>query len=131
MSREEGLELGSKKPYFRILNRPIDVSIAIEVNETDLEEYAKLAGVETAFDANTLQSINVEDFLTDNVLEILIYSSETDHTFAKELKRYKFTSLSVASDDDSTNVSDSVGTRTINLESENFLVSGSSLNPFL
>ena len=128
LSREEGLELGSKKPYFRILGRPIDISIAVEVNETDLEEFAKLAGQETAFDAATLDEINVDNYLTDSVLEILIYSSETDHTFAKELKRLKFTSLSVASDDDSTNVSDTIGTRTINLESENFLISGSALS---
>lgn len=131
LSREEGLELGSKKPYFRILSRPIDISIAIEVNETDLEEFAKLAGVETTFDANTLDELNVDNYLTDNVLEILIYSSETDHTFAKELKRLKFTALSVASDDDSTNVSDTVGTRTINLTSENFLISGTAVSPFL
>lgn len=131
LSREEGLELGSKKPYFRILGRPIDISIAVEVNETDLEEFAKLSGNETAFDANTLDEINVDNYLTDNVLEILIYSSETDHTFAKELKRLKFTALSVASDDDSTNVSDTVGTRTINLTSENFLISGTAVSPFL
>lgn len=131
LSREEGLELGSKKPYFRILGRPIDISIAVEVNETDLEEFAKLSGNETAFDANTLDEINVDNYLTDNVLEILIYSSETDHTFAKELKRLKFIALSVASDDDSTNVSDVVGTRTINLTAENFEISGTSLTPFL
>ncbi len=131
LSREEGLELGSKKPYFRILGRPIDISIAVEINETDLEEFAKLSGNETAFDASTLQTIDVDNYLTNNVLEILIYSSETDHTFAKELKRLKFTALSVASDDDSTNVSDTVGTRTINLTSENFLISGTAVSPFL
>ncbi len=131
LSREEGLELGSKKPYFRILGRPIDISIAVEINETDLEEFAKLAGQETAFDALTLDEINVDNYLTDSVLEILIYSSETDHTFAKELKRLKFTALSVASDDDSTNVSDTVGTRTLNLTAENFLISGTAVSPFL
>jgi len=131
LSREELVELGSKKPYFRKLTRPINISIAVDINETDLEEYAKLVGSETGYDADTLREIDFDDFLKDNVLEIIEYKSDTAKTFANELRRIKMTSLSVASDSDSTSVSDVVGTGTINLTAENFLLSGTSVNPFL
>lgn len=131
VAREELIQLGSRDAYFRELQRPISVTISVDINESDLEEYAKLSGNETAFDAGTLREIDAANYLKTNTLEILIYKDEITHSFANELKRIKFTNVSVTGDESSISTSDTVGTRTITLSSENFLVSGSGVTPFL
>jgi hypothetical protein len=131
LGRDELVQLGSKKAYFREIKRPLNISITVDINETDLEEFAKLAGQETAFDAATLREINPDNYLKNNTLEVLFYKDEIVHSFANELKRIKFTNVSVASDEDSTSSADVTGTRSITLSSENFTVSGSGVTPFL
>lgn len=131
LGRDELVQLGSKKAYFRDIKRPLNISITVDVNETDLEEYAKLSGNETTFDANTLREINPDNYLKNNVLEVLFYKDEIVHSFANELKRVKFENVSVASDEDSVASADVVGTRSITLSAENFLLSGSGVTPFL
>lgn len=131
LGRDELVQLGSKKAYFREIKRPLNISITIDINETDLEEYAKLSGNETAFDAGTLREIDPDNYLKNNVLEILFYKDEFVHSFANELKRVKFTNVSVASDEDSVSTADTAGTRSITLSAENFTYSGSGVSPFL
>lgn len=131
LGREELIELGSKDAYFREIKRPLNISISVDINETDLEEYAKLIGSETAFDANTLREINPSDFLKDNVLEILTYKDEISHTFANELVRYKFDNLSVSANENSSSTADITGTRSITFSAETFIISGSGTSPFL
>lgn len=128
LSREEQVELGSKKPYYRKLTRPINVSLSVEVNETDLEEYAKIVGSETAYDAGTLREIDMDDMLRNSVFELVAYKSETAHTQANELMRIKMTSVSVAGSGGSVSAGDTVGTRTFSLTAENILVSGSGVS---
>jgi len=130
LGRDELIELGSKDAYFREVKRPLNISITMDINETDLEEYAKLIGSETAFDASTLREINPSSFLKDNILEIIAYKDEISHTFANELVRYKFTSMSVTNTDGSTASTDTVGTRTLTFSAENFVISGSGVTPF-
>ncbi len=131
LGREELQEIGSKRPYDRRLTRPINISISVDITDTDLEEFAKLAGQETAYDANTLREIDFEDMLRNSVIEILEYKDEFAHTFANELRRIKITNVSFESDSDSASAGDTVASRTLNLSAENITISGSGVSPFL
>lgn len=130
LSREAKNQLGQKKSFYRSLERPIDVSITVEAIETDLEEYAKLSGNESGFDADTLNEIDIEDFVKTNKLEVIVYKSETDLTFANELKRIVVNNLAMSTEDDSVSVGED-GTVTLTLTGDNILISGSGVTPFL
>lgn len=131
LTREELNELGSKRPYDRRLDRPVAVSITAEIFESDLEEFSKLSGNETAFDAGTLREIDLENMLRNNTLELIEYKDEIAQTFANELRRIVITNVSFASDGDSGSVADVVTSRSLNLTAESFLISGSGVTPFL
>lgn len=130
LSRDPKLQLGQKRAFFRSLERPIEITVTVEALESDLEEWAKLSGNESGFDADTLNEIDIDDFVKTNRLEVLVYKSETDHTFANELKRIVMTDLSISTEGDSITVGED-GTASLTLTGENFLISGSGVSPFL
>lgn len=128
LSREIRSELGTYKPYFRSLNRPIEVSVTLEFLDTDLEVYSKLAGGEVGWDADTLDSIDIEDFVKTNKLFIKMYNSESSHVLGNLLKTIEITSLAMSSEEESVSVGED-GTVSITLTADNLHVSGSGVNP--
>lgn len=130
LGRETKEELGNDKPYYRSLTRPIDITVTLELNESDLEIYAKLAGVETTFDASTLNSIDIDNFTRNNKLFIKLYKSETTHTLANLLKVIEIHNLSVKSLEETIAVGED-GSFTIDLSADNVIVSGTGVNPIL
>ena len=130
LGRETRDELGNNKPYYRSLTRPIDVSVNVEFLDSDLEAHAKLAGNETTFDADTLSVIDIDDFVRDNKLFIKCYKSETTHTNANLLKMIEISNLSVSSEEGSVAVGDDA-TWSVSMSADNFMISGSAVNPIL
>lgn len=130
LSREEQFQLGDKRPYFRKLTRPLEISVTVEALASDFEELAILSDNEGGFDAGTLNEIDIEDFVKTSVLEILFYKDEITHTFANELMRIKLINLSLSSDSADVSVGDNA-TTTFNFTCDNFLVSGSGVTPFI
>jgi hypothetical protein len=130
LSRETKEELGNNKPYFRALSRPIDVAVTVELADSDLEVIAKLAGSETTWDADTLDSIDIDSFVRTNKLFVKIYNSETARAAANLLKMIEITNLSVGSEETAISVGEDQ-TTSLTLQSDNVLVSGSGNNPLL
>ncbi len=130
LSRDTKDELGNNKPYFRALNRPIDVALTVELADSDLEMVAKMAGSETTWDADTLDSIDIDDFVRTNKVFVKLYNSETDRAASNLLKMIEISNLSLSSEEGSVSVGEDK-TVTLSLSSDNFLISGSSNNPLL
>jgi len=130
LDRSTEVELGTEKPYSRTLNRPISVEVTAEALMTDLEVFAKLANLESSYDAMTLNQISWDSLSSNTKLIVKEYKSETSHTAANLLRTIAITGLSVTSTNDNASVGDNT-TVSFTLKSDNFLVSGSGVTPFL
>jgi hypothetical protein len=130
LSREEKVELGTDKAYFRQLTRPIDVSVSLDLNDTDLEVYSKLSGNEVTYDANTLNTISADDFNKTNRLLVKLYKDENSHVIGNLMKFIQINSMSVASEEESITVGED-GTVSLTMTADNFMISGSGVNPML
>jgi hypothetical protein len=130
LSREEKVELGTDKAYFRQLTRPIDVSVSMDLTDSDLEVYAKLSGNEAAYDADTLNTISADDFNKTNRLLIKLYKDENSHVIGNLMKFIQINDMSVASEEESISVGED-GTVSLTMTADNFLISGSGVNPIL
>ncbi len=130
LSRDTKDELGNDKPYFRALNRPIDVSVTLELADSDLELVSKLTGNEVAYDADTLNSIDIDQFVRNSHLFVKMYNSETARANSNLLKMIEVSNLSVASEEGAVSTGEDQ-TVSLSLSSDVFLISGSGNNPIL
>jgi len=112
------------------LNRPINVEISCEAYLSDLEEYAKIANQETAFDAISLNEIDTDDFTNDTKFVVKLYKSETTHTTPNLLKTVTVDNLTVSSDGFSIDAGGQ-GSVSFTLTGTEFLCVGASVNPIL
>ncbi len=130
LSREEKVELGTDKAYFRQLTRPIEVTMDLDMMDSDLEIYAKLSGNESAFDSDSLNQFSADDFKKTNQLLIKIYNTEDQraHSASNLLKMIQIDNCSVSSEEESITVGED-GTVSLSLLSDGILISGTGLNP--
>lgn len=123
-------QLGSDTAYFRSLNKPIDVSMSLELDASDLEELAKFADQETAFDDMSLNQLDAGDFVNNATLIVEMYKSEKTHTLVNFLKKIVISGVSITSDSgEATAGAD--GTKTIGLTSDNYKIVTSGTSCFL
>lgn len=79
MSREALSELGHLKPYDRPVTFPIEINTTVETTAGDLETFAKFAGKEVEFDANTLFDLTIDHLLQkDNLILVVQLFNQTD-----------------------------------------------------
>jgi len=81
MTREALNELGHLKPYERSLTFPVEITTAIETTAGDLELFAKMAGKEASYDADTLVDLTINDLQKkDNLVLVVMVYQQTDST---------------------------------------------------
>ena len=79
LQREPLAELGSMYPYDRPLSLPLNISVSLELKDSDLELMARFAGYSNLASAN---EIALDDLVKDKGLLVKIYR-ETDVKRAK------------------------------------------------
>jgi hypothetical protein len=79
LTREQLDELGSSYPYERPMQLPVNVSVSLELKDSDLELMARFAGYDNL---NTVTEIALEDLVKNKGLLIKLYR-ETDVKRAK------------------------------------------------
>jgi len=79
LTREALAELGHLGPYDRPLTLPIPITVTVDSTAGDLENWAKIAGKLTEYDAGTLDDLDLGDLMTeeDLVLVVMVYA-QTD-----------------------------------------------------
>jgi hypothetical protein len=79
LTREPLLELGHLGPYDRPLTLPIPITATVEATAGDLENWAKVAGKLSEFDAKTLTDLTLADLFgkEDLILVVKVYA-QTD-----------------------------------------------------
>jgi len=83
LTREPLNELGHLRPYDRPLTLPIPITVTVDSTAGDLENWAKFAGQEAAFDADTLDDIDLTDLMTkDNLTLVVKVYLQTDEEAA-------------------------------------------------
>ena len=79
LTREPLTELGHLGPYDRPLTLPVPITLTVDSTAGDLENWAKMAGQKDAFDAITLDDIDLTDLMTkDNLLLVVKVFEQTD-----------------------------------------------------
>jgi len=79
LTREALAELGHLGPYDRPLTLPIPITVTIDSTAGDLENWARFAGEEAGFDADTLDSLNLADLINkENMILVVKVFSQTD-----------------------------------------------------
>ena len=79
LTREPLLELGHLGPYDRPVTLPIPITVAVETTAGDLETWAKFAGRETAYDADTMDDTDLTDLMIkDDLLMVAMVYQQTD-----------------------------------------------------
>jgi hypothetical protein len=128
--REATSELGNKKSYTRSVKRPITVEVSAEALLSDFELFAKLANKETEFDNGSLNEINWDSFSNATKLVIAAYNSDVTKNASTLLKEITISNLSISNDSHGVTAGDK-NTVSITMTADNFLISGSSVSPFL
>jgi len=83
LTREPLNELGHLRPYDRPLTLPIPITVTVDSTAGDLENWAKFAGQSVAFDADTLDDIDLTDLMTkDNLTLVVKIYLQTDEEAA-------------------------------------------------
>jgi len=83
LTREPLNELGHLRPYDRPLTLPIPITVTVDSTAGDLENWAKFAGQLSAFDADTLDDIDLTDLMTkDNLTLVVKIYLQTDEEAA-------------------------------------------------
>lgn len=79
LTREPLTQLGNLGPYDRPLKMPIPITIKVDTTAGDLENWAKLTGKLSEFNAGTLDDISLTDLMTkdDLILMVKVYE-QTD-----------------------------------------------------
>ena len=139
LSREELEELGNYRAYLRSVQSPIPISATITINDSDLQMWADLSQLTWN---SSLDELDIEDFVKTSILEVKIYSDKKDHTIDTTgthgvsagsntlLKVVRLEGCSVASEGHSISVG-GIAQQEYSLTAENFIVSGTGLNPLL
>lgn len=130
LDRTAAAELGNKKNYSRILNRPISVEVSCEAYLDDLETIAKLTNKETEFDAMSLNEIDIDDFVSTSKLVVKIYKSEIYRTAPYLLKTITITNLGISSEGMSVDAGGNA-MLSFSLKSTSLSIAGNSISPLL
>lgn len=78
-TREALNELGHFKPYYRTVTFPVEITSSVETTAGDLETYAKMAGLGTEFNNETLIDLSISDLLAkDNLILVAMIYQQTD-----------------------------------------------------
>lgn len=79
LTREPLTQLGNLGPYDRPLKMPIPITVKVDTTAGDLENWAKLTGKLSEFNAGTLDDIDLTDLMTkdDLILVVKVYE-QTD-----------------------------------------------------
>ena len=72
LTREALTELGHLSPYDRPLTLPIPITVTVDSTAGDLENWAKIANQLTAYDALTLDDINLADLMAYEDLKLVV-----------------------------------------------------------
>ncbi len=72
LTREALAELGHLSPYDRPLTLPIPITATIDTTAGDLENWSKVADQLTAFDAGTLDDIDLADLMASEDLKLVV-----------------------------------------------------------
>lgn len=79
LNREALSELGHLKPYDRPVTFPIEITTTIEATAGDLESFARFAGKEAEYDADTLLDLTIDHLLSkDNLVLVVMLYDQTD-----------------------------------------------------
>lgn len=79
LDREQLLELGHLKPYDRPVTFPVEIATSVETTAGDLETFAKFAGKESTFDAETIIDLTIDHLLAkDNLVLVVMVYNQTD-----------------------------------------------------
>lgn len=125
LGRQVVQELGDDVIYTKTLIKPLNIQIDLDLEETDAEYLAILSGNKTGFDAGTLKEQDIRDLLDDSRLEIVIQNNNS-----QILKRIRFDNLVLSSKGRSISVG-STGQLSLSFSTDNFLVSGSGISPYV
>jgi hypothetical protein len=78
-------QLGSKSAYSYDIEEPLPVSVNVSAIDSDLEQYAKLAGTSIGL-ANSAKQIRLEDFNGANRLVLRIFKDKAKATVLKAIR---------------------------------------------
>lgn len=79
LTREPLSELGHLGPYDRPLTLPIPITVTVDSTAGDLENWAKMAGQLTEYNAGTLDDIDLNDLMTkDDLILVVKVFEQTD-----------------------------------------------------
>lgn len=79
LTREPLSELGHLGPYDRPLTLPIPITVTVDSTAGDLENWAKMAGKLTDYNADTLDDIDLTDLMSkDNLILVVKVFQQTD-----------------------------------------------------
>lgn len=131
--REALQELGNYKDFDRSVKTPIPVTVTVNVLESDLEEYAKLTNKLSTFDAGSLTSMKLEDFVDTITLAVKLYNHQITHIdtggSATLMQRVIVSGLRTTNESQD-NAVGANGTVTFTLKADNFMISGcKDVNP--
>lgn len=71
--------LGHLKPIDRPVTFPIEIATTVELTASDFEVFAKFAGKETEYDADTLIDLTIDHLLAkDNLILVVMLYNQTD-----------------------------------------------------
>lgn len=98
LTREQLAELGSIKPYDRPMQLPVNVTVSLELTDSDLEMMARFAGYTNL---STVKEIALEDLVKNMGLTIKLFRESdvkraklaADHPDKYAIKTYKITNL--------------------------------------
>lgn len=104
LTRESVDELGSSRSIAKPLEGNLRNEVTLTFNRNDLKELAYLLDQKTAWDAETLTEILVEDLKTVNTAKIVVYfyNSETNHSASNLLQTMTFENCSFLLDNNTT-----------------------------
>jgi len=130
LGRESIEEIGESRSIAKPLEGNIRNEVTLGFNKNDLREYAKMLGESAAFDAGTLNEILMTDLksVTNGIITVYFYNSQTTHDATTLLKTISFTSCSFIGSSSSGPIS---GAHSLELQfsSQTLSIEGSGLPP--
>ena len=72
LTREPLMELGHLSPYDRPLTLPVPLTVAVESTAGDLENWAKVANQLTAYNAGSLEDLDLADLMSSEDLKLVV-----------------------------------------------------------
>jgi len=129
LNREALNEIGSEKAYSRPLQFPIPVTMSVEATASDLEDFARLCGKKTEFDAGTLDELSINDFIKTLDLTVKMYREDDEKraklpvTTSAEILTLLVSNVSVTEENGDIRV-DSNMTQSFSLKADNWTLTG-------